>query len=211
MNGADGTGPTIRDVLTQGEGDEPLRSELQRDEVAGAVDGRLDAVSPGLRGLARDEVMTVVLRAIDTPIVDVLVAGWRKWEELVAAAERSLREPQATELVELRDQHMTSKHRPRIDVTLDGEPIAHVELTLELDALLHAVTAVVENGRLTALRTGHADITARLSIEGVQVAEKGRPIELPIEIGLGEGIVLRDTADVVVLPPSPADTPAGPS
>lgn len=211
MNGADGTGPTIRDVLNQGESDESLRSELQRDEVAGAVDGRLGPVPPGLRGLARDEVMTVVLRAIDTPLVDVLVAGWRKWEELVAAAERSLREPQATECVELHDHHITSTHRPRIDVTLDGEPIAHVELTLELDALLHAVTAVVENGRLTALRTGHADVTARLSIEGIQVTEKGRPIELPIEIGLGEGIVLRDTADVVVLPPSPADTPAGPS
>jgi hypothetical protein len=210
MNGADGTGPTIRDVLNQGESDESLRSELKRDEVAGAVDGRLDPVSPGLRGLARDEVITVVLRTIDMPLVDVLVAGWRKWEELVAAAERSLRDPLATECLELHDHHMSSTHRPRIDVTLDGEPIAHVELTLELDALLHAVTAVVENGHLTELRTGHADVTARLSIEGIQVAEKGRSIELPIELGLGEGIALRDTADVVVLPPSPADSPAGP-
>jgi hypothetical protein len=152
-----------------------------------------------------------VLRAIDAPLVDVLAAGWRKWHELVAAAERSQREPQATELVELRDQHMTSTHRPRIDVTMNGKPIAHVELTLELVALLHAVTAVVENGRLTALRTGQAEITARTSIEGVMVAEKTRLIELPIELGLGKGISLLDVADVVILPPSPADTPATPS
>lgn len=210
MNGGAGDGPTIRSVLTEERGDDELRGAVREGQVAEALDRRLDVVPPGLRAFARDQVVTVVLSALDLPLVDVLAAGWRKWEELVTAATRSVQEPGSAEIVELRDRRITSTHRPRIDVTLDGREVAHIELELELEIVLHTVTAVVTSGRLSALRTGRADVTARLSVEGVQAAQKTRPVELPVEVGLGAGIPLVNVADVVVLPPSPTEEPSSP-
>ncbi len=209
MNGA-ADGPTIASILTEDQGDEAIRGAMRDGDAAGALDRRLEVVPPALRTLARDEVVAVVLSALDLPLANVLAAGWKRYEELVDAATRSLEEPGETELVELRDRRIVSTHRPRIDVTLNGEEIAHIELELELEIVLHTVTAVVRAGRLSALRTGRADATARLSVEGQQVAEKTRAVELPIEIGLGAGIPLATAADVVVLPPSPAEEPTLP-
>ena len=205
MNEAAGEELTVSGVLTEGRGDDALRGALREGDVARAIDRQLKVVPRGLRAFVRDEVVGVAIGALDLPLINVLAAGWRKWEELTDAAGRTLQMPGATEIVELHDERITSMHHPRIDVTLDREEIAHIDLGLEI--VLHAVTAVVSDGRLSALRTGRADVTARLSVEDKTLAEATRPVELPIEIGLGAGISLVDAPDVVVLPASPTDEP----
>ena len=205
MNEAAGEDLTVGGILTEGRADDALRGALSEGNVARAIDRGLKVVPRGLRAFARDEVVGVAISAFDLPLISVLAAGWRKWEELTDAARRTLQVQGATEIVELHDERITSTHHPRIDVTLDGEEIAHIDLGLELDIVLHAVTAVVGDGRLSALRTGRADVTARLSVEDETLAEATRPVELPIQIGLGAGILLVDAPDVVVLPPSPTD------
>jgi len=207
MNEATGEELTVGGVLTEGRGDDALRGALREGDVARAIDRQLKVVPRGLRAFARDEVVGVAIGALDLPLINVMAAGWRKWGELTDAAGRTLEMPGATEIVELHDERITSTHHPRIDVTLDKEEIAHIDLGLELDIVLHAVTAVVSDGRLSALRTGRADVTARLSVEDKTLAEATRPVELPIEIGLGAGISLVDAPDVVVLPASPTDEP----
>jgi len=89
----------------------------------------------------------------------------------------------------------------------DGKQIAQIGVEIEIAIELHAVTAVVASGRLSALRSGRADVAAELAIEGVQLARATRPVELPMEIGLGAGIPLLSRADVATLPPAPTDEP----
>jgi hypothetical protein len=207
MNEATGEELTVGGVLTEGRADDALRGALSEGDVATAIDRRLEIVPRWLRAFARDEVVGVAISAFDLPLISVLAAGWRKWDELTDAARRTLEMPGATEIIELRDERITSTHHPRIDVTLDREEIAHIDLGLELDIVMHAVTAVVCDGHLSALRTGRADVTARLSVEDQTLVEATRPVELPIEIGLGAGISLVDVPDIVVLPASPTDGP----
>jgi hypothetical protein len=210
MNAGAGQGVTIKQVLNEEAGDEALEGALREGDVAGAVDRRLAPVPPGLRAFARDEIVAVAVGALEEPLVDVLTAGWRRWDELTDAARRSLQVPGSTELVELHDERITSTHRPRIDVMLDRVEVAHVDLEFVVDVVLHGVTAVVRGGRLSALRTGRADVTARLSVEGVPVTESTRTVDLTVEIGLRGGIALLDGPHVIVLPPSPTDEPTIP-
>lgn len=195
---------TLREVLFEQKGDTGLRNAMRDSGATAAVDGRLGALSPGLRPIARDEVVSIIAGVLDLKLVDVLAAGWRKWEDLAGAARRTLESPGQSEIVELVDHRIMSTHRPHVDVTLDGEKLGEIWVQVDIVVELHALTAVVSGGRLSALRTGRATLSAELSIEGVQVARPILPIELPLEIVVGAGIRLVGP-DVVILPQVPAD------
>ncbi len=203
---ADG-GPTLRRILFDDGGGGDLDEPADAAGATGAIDGRLGALPPGLRAAARAEILKVIAGVLDQGLADVLAAGWRRWDEISAAARRSLETPGSREIVELADHEITSTHRPSVDVTFDGKKITEIEATIELAAELHAVTAVVAGGRLTALRTGRADVSASLAIVGVEVAKRSCRVELPIEVGLGAGIPLVERPEIVVLPAAPADEP----
>ena len=70
--------------------------------------------------------------------------------------------------------------------------ISHVELQIEITFDLHAVRGVISAGRLTALSSGRADVTAELRCEGVRVTSATRQQELPIVIKLGSGVMLAE-------------------
>lgn len=199
---------TLAQVLYGGSAEEELRHAVDETGAEGAMDRQLHELPPGLRGAARDQAVTILAGVLEMPLVDVLVAAWRRWEDMTAAARRTLEAPRGTEIVELADHEITSTHRPRVDVDVDGYRVAGIDLEIELAVLLHGVTAVVTGGRLTALRSGRAKVDAKVSIEGVQVAEASRSVELPIELALGEGVPLVEPSHVVTLPPAPAAEPS---
>lgn len=195
---------TLQRVLF-GQGGSSMAGALHEDGVAVAMDARLEPVPPALRGIAREEIAKVVAAVLGTDVADVLKVGWRTWEQLTDAARRSLEEPGGSEIVELADHRITSIHRPHIDVEVDGSVVSAIGMEIEITIDLHGVTAVVSRGRLSALRSGRADVTADVAIEGVQVVVATTQIELPIEVPLGEGIALVDSGRTVGTPPPPDD------
>jgi hypothetical protein len=71
--------------------------------------------------------------------------------------------------------------------------------------MLHAVRAVLSDGRLTKLRTGLADVEARFACAGIQATPVTRQIDLAQEVDLGTGILLVGSPDVPsVVPTAPA-------
>jgi hypothetical protein len=191
---------TLRQILLGRHREHDLRSAAEETGATGAIDDGLTAIPPGLRVAARDQLLNLVADILDQRLVDLVVLGWRTWERLEEAARRTLETPAATDLVELIDHEITSKHRPRVEVRFDGQQIAEIEVDLDATIQLHAVTAVLAAGRLTAIRSGRADVSAELAIQGMKVMTATRSLELPIEISLGDGIVLASAPDVVTVP-----------
>ncbi|MGH2659605.1 MAG: hypothetical protein ACRDHS_08055 [Actinomycetota bacterium] len=197
------TGFTLRRMLFGDEhDDEVLRGALADSGVLDAAVTTQEGVSAGLLTAARDEVARVTAGLLDLDLVDVLVGGWRKYGALAEAARRSLNSPGAEEVVDLAVHRITSTHRPRIDLMVDGVKVAEVDFAIDLTIDLHAVRAVLVGGRLIALRSGRADLHAELTCEGVSVASATRQVELPVIVPLGSGVTL--TEPTVILPPSPA-------
>jgi len=199
---------SLHQVFFGDDGESSIGEALGKDDVAVVMDARLEPVPPVLRAIARDEIAKVVASVLGPELVDVLKAGWQKWEQLTDAARRSLEEPDESEIVELEDHRISSIHRPHIDVVVDGEVLSSIAMELEIAIDIHAVTAVVSSGRLSALRTGRADIAMDVKIEGVQAAVATTQVDLSIEVPLGDGIPLVDPDAVVSLPPSPAVDPS---
>jgi hypothetical protein len=191
---------TLRQVLLGDQGEHDLRAAAEETGAMGPIDDRLTTVPPGLRAAARDQILSLIADLLGQRLVDVMILGWQTWDRLVGRARRTLETPGSTDLVELLDHEVTSTHRPRIEVTFDGKRIAEIEVDLDVAIDLHAVTAVLARGRLTAIRSGRADVSTTLAVQGVTVMSATRSLELPIEIPLGAGIVLASPPDVVTVP-----------
>jgi hypothetical protein len=63
----------------------------------------------------------------------------------------------------------------------------------ELSAEFHAVQAVVSAGKLIALRSGKADLSAELWCEGVPMRTARRTIDLEMDLGTGLLLAERTT------------------
>lgn len=200
----DGAGSTLtlrKILLEQGSHEGGVAEAAQQETGADTLEVHLERLPPALRATAAEQIVTLVARVLDRRLVDLLGAGWRKWEQLTEAARRTVHDPGEVEIVELVEHEISSIQRPHVDVTFDGRKVAEVGAEAAVEVRLHAVTAVVKDGRLAALRSGRADVDARLSIEGALVAEASRQVDLSIEIALGDGIPLLEPVEpVAVLP-----------
>jgi hypothetical protein len=200
MTDQPGTALTLRQILKaqepQGAG---VEAGGQPDTVAGSLGPHLQGVPATLRAAAAEQILALVATVLDRRLVDLLASGWRKWEQLSDAARRTLLAPGQVEIVELIDHEISSIQRPSVDVIYDRRRVAQIAAEVAVNIDVHAATAVVEDGRLSALRSGHADLDARMSIEGIVVVEAERQLELAVEIPLGDGIPLMKRPEPVLV------------
>jgi len=204
MTDQPGTALTLRQIL---KAQEPQVAGAEAGGLpntgAGSLGPHLQGVPATLRAAAAEQILTLVATVLDRRLIDLLASGWRKWKQLSDAARRTIVAPGQVEIVELIDHEISSIQRPSVDVTYDGRRVAQIAAEVAVSVDVHAATAVIQDGRLLALRSGHADVDARMSIEGVVVAEAERQLELAIEIPLGDGIPLIERPEPVLILPDP--------
>lgn len=173
--------------------------------------GILARLPEPLRGKAVGAIIAAVFVLLDYDMIELLVDGWREHRDLTEAARHTLAKPGSTELVALATHSITVSQKPSIDLLLNGELVATVEIELTLQFDISAAVAGVSAGLITALHSGRCDITATLIINGAEATQKQKRIELPGVISLKQGIRLLsedDYAKAGRTRPVPADNPA---
>jgi hypothetical protein len=120
----------------------------------------------------------------------VLRLGWRKHRVLTASAQRTLDEPGRRERVELATHTVTIRHRPSIELRINGAPQRAIHFEIRLDAMVVGLEGVVEHGRLTAIAAGDIVLSAGLMCEGIELGHADRAVDLDGELTLGDGIPL---------------------
>jgi len=185
-----------RDVLTR-EGadvDRFARAAISRgpDEATMTRTGARHGLSK--RGLSQrsviQEAASRVDPLLDVDMADILVSGWRNHDSLIEAARRTTSTDEDEELVRLGTHEMTWTADPTIEVKVDGEVVRTVRVHLVAEAEVHDATALVAEGRLVALRSGDADIRARVDVDGHRVAGGNLRVNLPSSVDLGSGVEL---------------------
>jgi hypothetical protein len=177
--------------------------------LASADPENLDRALQGLPKATRDaavrEVAAAVGGLLNVNLLDVLVAGWRKYHDLTSAARRTLAMPGSTELVQLATHQVTDEQHPYISVLVDGHSVATLNLDLSVVFDVSALVAGISAGRLVAVHSGHCDITARVRLQGTDVVNGQARLELPGVISLGGGIRLLPARDYSAVA-EPAET-----
>lgn len=144
------------------------------EAIAGSIrdTGVADSAIKGVRRFStsamqavHDEINTVTDGFLDLTLGAVLVSGWRKYTALVEAAKRTQSAAGSKEIVVLATHQVKSIHHPSIDLLVNGLKVYTLvfELTVELD--LTGVVAVVQRGKLVALRGGQCEATVTLTLE----------------------------------------------
>jgi hypothetical protein len=189
------------------DGTETLGRQVAADK--GGLGKTLDDLPKATREAAVREVARAVAGLLDVSLVDLIVDGWCKYEDLVSAARRTLAVPDSVELVRLATHEITATQQPSVDVLVDGRRIATVDLNLSVVFNISALLAEICAGLLMAVESGHCDVTAALAIEGAEVITRQTRLELPGVFPLRRGIRLLPAKDY---PPSvPSATTAEPA
>jgi hypothetical protein len=155
----------------------------------------LEGLPQPIRDAAVREAAAAARRLLNANLLDVLVAGWRKHQDLTSAARRTLAVPGSTELVQLATHQVTEEQQPYISVLVDEHRVATLNLDLSVVFEVSALVAGISAGRLAAVHSGHCDITATLAVEGTDVVTRQTRWELPGAISLGKGIRLLPAQD----------------
>jgi hypothetical protein len=153
--------------------------------------GLASASFRGVRRLSRSaletvdhEIGTITDGLLDLDLGDILVSGWCKYSALVQSARRTLSAPTSEEVVVLATHRVTSTHRPRVDLLIDGTRLNSFEFELHIDVEVTGLSAVVRSGDLVALRGGACQVSGTLSLEGVKLAARRQNLDAGLLIPL---------------------------
>ncbi len=144
--------------------------------------------------------MSAVGGLLNVNLIDLIATGWRKHQELTAAARRTLDLPDSTEVVRLVDHQITVTEQPYVVVKLNGDEVARLDLRLSLIFDVSELIALISYGTVIALRSGSCDVTAALAIEGINALTRTAPLDLPGVIMLHQGIRLLNAEEYPARP-----------
>lgn len=130
------------------------------------------------------EIGTVTDGLLNLDLGDVLLSAWQKYAKLTDAAHRTLAISGSEEIVPLVAHTVRSTYSPHVDLFANGVRIHSFKFELKIVFELTALQAVVRAGTLTALRGGECVVTATLSLDGIQLAKKARPVDLELMVRL---------------------------
>jgi hypothetical protein len=150
----------------------------------------LENVPATLREAAVRETTNAVKGLLDVDLTGFLVLGWQKHHQVIAAARRSMTVPGSIELVNLATHKITTTQRSSVNLVVDNQRVATVELGLSVVFDVSALVAGIRDGRLVAVHSGRCDVAATLAIQDTEVISRQAHLELPGLIPLGRGIRL---------------------
>ncbi len=167
-----------------------LAEALYEQDTLGSVGAALTKVSWAGRRAVGNQVATIAHGLLDLDLADLLVAGWRKFADLTAAARRTMDAPGSSEVVELATHSITSTHSPNVEVLVNNTRVATVRFELSIKFTVKGLVATIRDGRLVSLHSGGCDVTGTLAAEGQQIATRKARFQLPMLLRLGDGIPL---------------------
>lgn len=182
---------TIRDVLEAVSEDlaaDSLRSGIEDGDQAAALRKYLAQEHQGLqwsyvRGLVVDKVSSL----LDFELKDVLLAAWKKNEEIIRCLSDTATSPDATKAVALAGHTIRSSHTPKLDIKLDGKKIGEILFKLDLSMKLEGFVLKIQGGEIREIRTGTCQGSGTFKCEDFVILEKKTgQVQLPGTIMLGK-------------------------
>lgn len=165
------------------------RTRLERavTEAAGRQEERAGPVRV-LGAVARraliEEIETKLRLVLSDTLADLVVGGWRAHAAIAKAVQKSREEPGIDQVVPLRNHTITANRGHDLDVEVDGFQVLTLSAELVVKLQLYDAVVAIRDGHLIAVRSGRANTSGTLIVEGIEVAQKTLTFPLTAELTL---------------------------
>lgn len=185
---------TLADFLGLDDGalETRLAEPLAGSDTMALARAALSPVPAPLRKYAAASVGDTLKGALDTPLTDVLATAWNTRRDLRTYLDRSKYPPDETVHHVLMKHAITSTHRPKLQLTVDGAAVGPaIEFEVELTFALDSAMLDIRDGRIWAAHPGHCQGKGRIACEGaVLVERKTEKLALPGTLRFQGGIAI---------------------
>jgi hypothetical protein len=178
-----------------------LRRALSDHGVLKKVGGELAHLTPQAREAANGTLASVTAGLLDFDLGDALISGWRTHERLIHAAEETQRVPGRQEVVQLASHQVSWSNQSAVDLLIDGVRVHTFRFQLTLLIDIEVAAAVVQGGKLVAVKTGDGTVSGALALEmpggDITLLQAERKINMHLIVRLGSGVpLLEDKPDL---------------
>jgi len=134
----------------------------------------------GIKWVSMPDLVARIGELLDIEIPDLLLAAWKKCDELQSALEESKKSPQSKHYVGLAEHTISSEHTPCIELRIANLPPKKIDFKLKLVFKLKPCELLIQGGLIKQARTGACEAEGTLS-QGLLVlaTKKLAPIHLP--------------------------------
>lgn len=136
------------------------------------------------RSALAEEIETKLRAVLNETFADLIVSGWRAHGAIIQAFRKSRAEPGVDQVVPLRNHTITANRHVDLDIEVDGVRVVTLSVQLVLRLQVYDAVAIVRDVHLVAVRSGQANVTGTVTVEGVEVARRTLTFPLTAELTL---------------------------
>jgi hypothetical protein len=177
--------------------------EAARERIRTATARALKKCKPAVRQVARRQIAETVSSLLDLDLSEFIADGWRGYDELTEAAERTLGQPDVTENVTVSEHRFRTDRSTILEVRVDGERLSDLVVDLAVEFCVRALDATLREGCVVRLSSGRCDVTAVVTVSGVPLPEAKATLDLTVAMSVSPPIRIRPRPET----PRPAGEP----
>lgn len=176
--------PTLGQVLAMPSGNNKGSERVQRD--AQRFKDRVSEEIKKVHWTAKmPELVEKLSQVLDIPLPHLMIAAWKKGDEIRKALEDSRSSPDEEFDLDLDEHTISTDFEPEIEVQVAGVPAAVLKFAVKFTLELKEMELRIRAGMIREIRTGTCQATGALLFDDLVLAErKGEPIQLPGVISL---------------------------
>lgn len=102
---------------------------------------------------------------------DILVGGWRKYQQLEQYFDQGKTHPEVIFSVPLVNHTIVSEHHPKIEIRINEIQLGHIDFSILLKLELSGIILNIKGGEIEGVKAGNCKCKGSVACEGIVLLE----------------------------------------
>lgn len=108
---------------------------------------------------------------LDLRFKDILVGGWRKYQQLEQYFDQGKTNPEVLFSVPLVSHSIVSEHHPKIEIRFNEINLGHIDFSILLKLELSGIVLNIKGGEIEGVKAGNCKCKGSVACEGIVLLE----------------------------------------
>jgi len=136
-------------------------------------------------------ILKKLMESLDPKVSDVMIAAWKKYQDIVQFTDEKKYPPDKTYLVSLAEHTMESTYNPTIEILFNNQKVSEISFEIKVYLKIEGINLEIQGGKIMKIHTGSCKGGGSVKLEDLTILEKEtESFTLPGSIILGKGITI---------------------